>query len=295
MDAAPDLRTLRIGALLNTSSGSCDLAAEATLETCFAEASLTPVRVWCGAGDIVDSALDEIIAENLDVLVVVGGDGTIRAAAQRCGGEGPILAPLPGGTMNMLPKTLYGGRSWPEALRDTLADPALQTVHGGIVGGHRFFVAGIFGESSRFADAREAMREGNLADAIGLGAEAMRKAIAHELSYRFPNGPPAKAEAVAVMCPLTSAALTDEEEVLEAAAIDIDGPIDAVRLALAAAFAGWRTDRTVETARVKSLDLASDAPIPAILDGERFTFEERIRVEFVHEAFVALRPQGDRP
>ena len=42
-----------------------------------------------------------------DLLVVLGGDGTASAAAALCGPLGPLLAPLPGGTMNMLPHAIF--------------------------------------------------------------------------------------------------------------------------------------------------------------------------------------------
>lgn len=293
MTAPIDLKALRVGALLNTQSGSCDLNAEKELQDCLLAAGVEPVRTWCGGGADVDRSLDEAMDASLDVLVVLGGDGTIRAAAQACSDGGPLLAPLPGGTMNMLPKTLYGRRSWLEALRDTLARPTLQEVHGGEVEGHRFFVAAIFGEPTRFAEAREAARAGDLPGAISKGVVALRKALSSEIEYSFGSAPDASAEAVAVMCPLTSAALSDEEEVLEAAAIDLDGPLDAVRLGLAAAFAQWRHDPTVERAKLVELSLSHNEPIPALLDGERFMLGSQARVQLVKGAFRALRPAED--
>ena len=43
-------------------------------------------------------AVDEALAASPDLLLVLAGDGTARLAAERCGPEGPLLAPLPGGT-----------------------------------------------------------------------------------------------------------------------------------------------------------------------------------------------------
>src|SRR5688572_27924587 len=196
MPFTQDLTSQRVGALLNTESGSCDLAAEQALTDCLRAAGVQPERVWCGGGADVEKSLSEAMSEQLDVLIVLGGDGTIRAAAQRVGPDGPLLVPLPGGTMNMLPKTLYGQRSWNDALRDTLASPVLQAVHGGEVCGHRFFVAAIFGEPTRFAEAREALREGDLQGAIGAGVNAVRQALSAEVGYRFVGRPARSAEAV---------------------------------------------------------------------------------------------------
>src|SRR4029453_4568855 len=77
----------------------------------------------------------------LDVLGVLGGDGTIRTAAEICGAERSYLIPLPGGTMNMLAKALYGDLSWEDALDKTLASPSPKALSGGRVADKQFFIA----------------------------------------------------------------------------------------------------------------------------------------------------------
>lgn len=287
-----ELRGIRIGALLNTSSGSCDLQAEEDVEAILRSEGLSPDRIWCGAGDQVDSALAEAKARELDLMIVVGGDGTIRAAAEAAGGAGPLLMPLPGGTMNMLPKALYSDRNWREALKATLLDPVVQTVHGADANGHRFFIAAILGGPTRMAEAREAVRERDLAGALEKGVSALKDALTTGLRYQFGNRQDV-AESVVVLCPLTSRRLSDDEEVLEAAAFKIEGPGDALRLAWNATFRDWRADPTVERAKVRRVDVASDEPIPVLLDGETFEMGQDVRIELAPEAFRALRPGGD--
>ncbi|WP_395442838.1 diacylglycerol/lipid kinase family protein [Caulobacter sp. UC70_42] len=128
-----DLRSLRVAALLNTSSGSCDASSRVALLAILEDARIEPTKVWDVVGRDVDKALDAAMESRNDVLIVLGGDGTIRAAAQRSGQGVPLLMPLPGGTMNMLPKALYGARPWRQALQDTLKAPVIQPVHGGQV------------------------------------------------------------------------------------------------------------------------------------------------------------------
>lgn len=287
-----DLRSMRVAALLNTSSGSCDASSRAALLAILEEAGIEPTTVWDVAGHEVDQALDAATKAAVDVLIVLGGDGTIRSAAQRCDQAGPLLVPLPGGTMNMLPKALYGARSWRQALADTLKAPVVQPVHGGQVGAHRFFVAGVFGSASLLAEARESIREGDLVGALGQGVAAMKQALGHELGYRFEGQTASKAEAVVVLCPLPPPQ-DDLEVLLEAAAIDIEGAGDAIRLAVMSAFRDWRADQTVTHARLESVEINSDDPIPAILDGERFTLGRSERVTRVRQAFYALRPAAE--
>ncbi|TAL36249.1 MAG: hypothetical protein EPN98_05290 [Phenylobacterium sp.] len=280
---------MRVAALLNTSSGACDASSRAALLAILQDAGIEPTMVWDVAGSEVDRTLDAATESEVDVLILLGGDGTIRSAAQRSSRDGPLLMPLPGGTMNMLPKALYGARAWRQALADTLEAPVIQPVHAGQVGSHRFFVAGVFGSASLLAEARESVREGDVMGALGQGVAAIRQALGHELGYRFEGEAASKAEAVVVLCPLPPQE-ADIEVLLEAAAIDIEGAGDAVRLAVMSAFRDWRADETVTHARLGSLEISSDDPIPAILDGERFTLGRCERVTQVREAFYALRP-----
>jgi diacylglycerol kinase family enzyme len=283
-----ELKGKRIGILLNTSSGSYDVKAEDDLETSLVAAGLQSVHTWCGPGGNIDTALREVVRNELDVLIVLGGDGTIRAAAEACGG-GPLLMPLPGGTMNRLPKVLYGAHPWRQALRATLAAPVVQLVHGGSVSGHLFCVSAIFGGPTRMAEAREAMREHNLAKAIEKGMAALRRARSTDLHYRF-GAQEGVAEIVAVRCPLVTRLLDPEEVVLEAVAIKLEGPVDALGLVLNAAFRDWRDDPTFARAKLGSIDISSDQSIPALLDGEPFTLGDLAHVDLVLGAFKALRP-----
>jgi diacylglycerol kinase family enzyme len=286
---------MRIGALVNTASGGCDADAEQTVEAVLREADLGLVKSWCGGGEQVDAGLDEAGVQALDALIVLGGDGTIRAAAKRCVDCGPLLVPLPGGTMNMLPRALYGDRSWQEALRDTLAAPEVQPVSGGRVGRDPFFVAAIIGSPSLWGEAREAMREGELVEAAGHGLQALSKAFGNALRYEFGDRS-GEAEAVSLLCPLTSRAMDVDEPTLEAVVLTPKGAVDAFRLGFNVLFSEWRNDASVETARVRRVRVESDEPIPAILDGETVALGRSAIVEFVPAAFAALvPPRGRRP
>jgi diacylglycerol kinase family enzyme len=91
----------------------------------------------------LDKAVEDARAAKPDLLVVLAGDGTARAAATLAGSSGPLIAPLPGGTMNMLPKALYGTTDWKEALHLALTEGVERPVAGGEVDGVGFFCAAV--------------------------------------------------------------------------------------------------------------------------------------------------------
>jgi diacylglycerol kinase family enzyme len=68
------------------------------------DAGVVESRIWCGGADKMELSFAEAAGEKLEVFIVLGGNGTVRTAAEACAGGGQYLIPLPGGTMNMLPQ-----------------------------------------------------------------------------------------------------------------------------------------------------------------------------------------------
>ena len=148
------------------------------------------------------------------MLVVLGGDGTIRTAANLCAECGAVLVPLPGGTMNMLPKALYGLVKWEAALANTLAEPTLRQVSGGMVGTEAFYCAAILGAPTLWADVREALRHWRLGEAVTGALKALRRSDVEPLDFAF-DQTRGSAQAVVVICSLVSRALDAGEQGLE--------------------------------------------------------------------------------
>src|SRR6266705_5138406 len=155
------LSELSFGVIINTSSGGCDSGSEAELLSVLGSAGVTECKTWCEEADKMERSFAEAAVQKLEVLMVLGGDGTIRTAAEACSRRGTYLLPLPGGTMNMLPRALYGDVSWENALKNTLARPSVKALSGGRVADKRFFVAAIVGAPSLWSKLRAAIREGD--------------------------------------------------------------------------------------------------------------------------------------
>ena len=286
------LSELKVGAIINTSSGGCDSESEQKIFTILTRAGIGEPKVWCGEGKEMERSFAEAAGQKLEVLIVLGGDGTIRTAAEVCAEKGPYLIPLPGGTMNMLPRALYGDVPWEESLKNTLAAPSLKVLSGGRIAGKQFLIAAIVGAPALLVEPRESMREGNIVDAIEKGSVAFRKMFETKIQYVISGEMKGEAEAVALICPLISEQMSDSEQTLEAAAIDVENATELLGLATAAAFGKWRDDESVTLTKTRHVTVQSKKDIPLFLDGERVKMGKEAEITFVPNAVNVIVPKN---
>jgi diacylglycerol kinase family enzyme len=297
INLTPHVRLRRVEAVVNAASGHVGPHAVEELEAIAADFGLG-MRVADAEPRDIPRALATAVGARPDLLIVLAGDGTARLAADLAGPEGPPLVTLPGGTMNMLPRALYGSRSWQEALRATLHEGQLRPVSGGVIGGQTFYVAAIIGSPALWAGAREAMRFGK----IGLAVTKAQNALAHAFStgvrFRLDEGVQQKAEALTLICPLISRAL-DDETALEAVALDPHGAGEAVRLGLRTLFADligdWRVDPAVRVELCRTGQVWTRGRLPVLLDGEPQWLSSVADIRFKRNAFRALVPPPAEP
>lgn len=297
-EASPEVRVLtphveirRVVVLVNPLSGSVGPRAMAEAEAIMGEYPCEAEVVEL-VGDTMDAQINTALASNPDVLFVLAGDGTARAVGSKAGPKGPLVAPLPGGTMNMLPKALYGTTDWKAALRSALETGSAQCVSGGTVEGHAFYCAGIFGSPALWAPAREAMRTGKLKLAWTYGRRALRRAFSGKIRVELDGGKSRRSEALALISPMISRAL-DEPVGLEAAAMNPADAAEAFRLAATALFSDWRQDASVVTQPAKRIRIKARSRIPAVLDGEPTLLPHDTTVTFIPKAFQALVPEPE--
>jgi diacylglycerol kinase family enzyme len=284
------LQELKVGVIINTSSGSCDSESEQKMLSILTGAGVVEPKVWCGEAKEMERFFAEATGQKLEVLIVLGGDGTIRTAAEACAEKGPYLIPLPGGTMNMLPRALYGNVSWEEALKKTLTAPSTKVLSGGRVANKRFFIAAIVGAPALWIQPRESMREGNIADAIKKGTVAFQRMFEAKVQYLISGGAKGETEGVALICPLISEEMSDSEQALEAATIDVESAAEVIGLATTAAFGKWRDDRNILLTKTKRVNVQSSKEIPAALDGEKVNLGRSAEIDFVSKALTVLVP-----
>lgn len=279
----------RIDIVANIASGSVGPDAPDIAERLLAEHGVSGAVHAPQPGELMD-CLRAVIGGGPDAVLVLAGDGTARAAAELAGPDGPLIAPLPGGTMNMLPRALYGERTWQEAMSACLEAGEPRMISGGEVGGRLFFVAAILGSPALWATAREAAREGRLDLAVARAQRAFRRAFTGRLRFVLDGRPKQKAEALTLMCPLVSTALDADERALEAAALDPSSALDVFRLGFNAARGQWREDPSVSVGRCRTGRVWARGRIPAILDGEPARLDPQVSIRFRPKAFRALVP-----
>jgi diacylglycerol kinase family enzyme len=284
------LSELKVGAIINTSSGSSDPESEQRMLRILTEAGIVEPKTWCGEAEEIGRFFAEAAGHKLDIFIVLGGDGTIRTAAEACREKESYLIPLPGGTMNMLPRALYGDLSWEDTLKNTLAAPSVKMLSGGRVANKRFFIAAIVGAPALWTQPRESMREGNIADAIKKGSVAFRRMFETKVQYRMSEQMNGEAEAVVLICPLVSEEMSDSEQALEAAVIDVESAAEVIGLATTAAFGKWRDDRNILLTKTKRINVQSSKEIPATLDGEKVNLGTNAEIDFVSRALAVLVP-----
>jgi diacylglycerol kinase family enzyme len=282
---------MRVEVIANIASGSVGKDAPARAEAILAEHGVEGLIHAPAEGEL-NACLRAAIDRRPDALLIVAGDGTARAAAEMAGPDGPLIAPLPGGTMNMLPHALYGAIPWPEAMTNCLKDGGgkARMISGGEINGRVFFVAAILGSPALWADAREAARAGRADLALMRAQRALRRAFSSRLRYVLDGRPKGKTEALSLMCPLVSAELHEDEQALEAAALDPTSALDIFRLGISTVTGNWRNDPSVIVGRCRVGKVWAGGRIPAILDGEPVRLDDSVSIRFRPKAFRALVP-----
>jgi diacylglycerol kinase family enzyme len=253
-------------------------------------AGLINCKTWCGEASDIERSFAEAAKHQLELLIVLGGDGTIRTAAQACSRAGNYLIPLPGGTMNMLPRALYGDVSWQHALKITLADPATKVLSGGRVADNLFFVAAVIGAPAMWVETREAIRGGDVRGAVEKGVVALQRMFDNKIQYSISPEINGQAEVVAVICPLISEEMAESEQALEAAVINVENASELIGLASVSAFGKWREDKRVTLSKTQRVTVQSTKQIPLFLDGERVSVGKKAEICFVARTVNVLVP-----
>ena len=149
---------LKAAVLANASSGLRRRTAEAvdTAAEALARHGIYP-RVFLARRGRLGEALTACRLEEPDLLIVIGGDGTILSAAEAFLGSRTVLAIVPGGTVNQLARDL-GLSLDPVAAVDQLAAGMVRRIDVGTVNGRAFLCTAVVGPLAKLQRYREEAR-----------------------------------------------------------------------------------------------------------------------------------------
>lgn len=265
----------------NDQSGSHDAAIETEIAELLQQENVPLLCSYRLPKDQVPSA-EQLIADGADLLIVWTGDGTINAAAHINPKWNGALLALPGGTLNLLSKSIHGDRDPMSILRDAIGPKAqrrkIPTLrYEGPEKQHDALITILAGPATRWAEVRETMRQDGLISATEEAPEALDEMI---------NGDGVHLLGEAEEYP--AIILTPTSHAIEAHGIIADSTLDIIRHGLAWMKGDFRDGPSIKLTNSQEIILESRVAIRVEFDGElaevsspaRFTLSES-NIDFV--------------
>jgi diacylglycerol kinase family enzyme len=277
-------------ALYNPASGSITAEGEPRLREALAAAGVHGADlVELDRSDCLGQ-LKKLVGDKPDLFIVWGGDGTLRSALSVVGQATPNLLLLPGGTMNLLCRSIHGEKTWDQVLKDVLASPKRKTLPAGKVNDEYFYCAMLAGAPARFAEAREALRRGELVKAATEARAALETLENLQLAARYRDGysfADARLPTTSIIGVLVGPLAREHE--MEVAALAEPTAGGALNVIWSSFVSDWRSAPGMTIVPARSLVIETeDGEIPVIVDGEAIEASDSVRVAYVKEAVQCL-------
>ncbi|MDB5679345.1 diacylglycerol kinase family protein [Sphingomonas bacterium] len=272
----------RIWFITNPKSGSSSTAQAEEIVAGIADRGLTLAGRTDFPGDALPT-LDALEAAKVDTVVLLAGDGTINAAVRALADwDGAILV-LPGGTMNMLAKSLHTETD-PVAILAAAQERGRRIALPFVAAGeHRAMVGLIVGPAANWYHARERIREGKLADLWPAVRLAWRRTFGKGIRLAGAPGFAREAQAAYVRA---------HENMLAVAAINARDFRSLADLGWNLITGDWVAAHAVTEIQTNRLTIAERRPVLALFDGEPVTLDPATTVMAgrTGEQFVATGP-----
>jgi diacylglycerol kinase family enzyme len=201
----------------------------------------------------------DLEAAGADTLMLFAGDGTINAAiCQYADWDGDILV-LPGGTMNLLAKTLHGDSPPADIVHAAHLSQRRVALPYAQAGRLRAFVGLIIGPAAHWVRAREAAREGRLARLLRATMQAWRRTFGDHVRITGVPGLNHRYQAILA---------TPAKPGLAVAGVDAQDWRTIAELGWDWLRGDWLAARAVTATRADIFTLAGRKPVLALFDGE---------------------------
>lgn len=244
----------------NAASGSNSDSAVDDLVDSLSAGGFAPERVICFPDEELPTR-DDLEAAGVATLAIFTGDGTINAAASALEGWKGALLVLPGGTQNLLSKSLHGDVPADEIIgklpdSSRIRRDALRTTQGVAL------VELLAGPGAMWADFRESVRDldlGTIADTFSTALRETREGPGVRLAGK---GKPEGYRAIRMDPCGTHCIQADGYDFADWGEFAAQGFAMLVKR-------DFRQGPHDELGRFPSAELESDAPIALMMDGER--------------------------
>lgn len=254
------------------------------------------------------TAASSAALDGTDLVVAVGGDGTVRGCAEGLAGTGVPLGIVPLGTANLLARTLrlpghphtalslaLGGSSG-DGVTDRVIDLA-------VADGVPFTaMAGMGLDAAVVAGTRRKHQFGWFAYAVS-GAAHLAVAPA-TFTIRLDGGPALEREARSVvvgnsgLLPGGFSLLPDaqpDDGLLDVATLAPHGPLGWPRLATRVLTGSRRQDRMLERFQARRVEITASVSLPREIDGELVTAARSLTVQVLPGALTVRTPRVKPP
>lgn len=222
------------------------------------------------------AAVAKAVSASYDGFIIWGGDGTIACLLSQLKTDKPVI-PLPGGTMNLLPKSVHGDLDdWETCLHSALKYRNVKPITFATANGHPFYVAVLLGNLTRMSQSREALRKGAIIEAAQelTDAEVWDFEPTLELIDTTTHKIIETSVAIAAILP------EEGNEGIHFAGINPSSLLEFTELGLAAWWSGWRNTKEITRIRKQSAIVyeSKNGAIQGTLDGEACEFSSPIKI-----------------
>lgn len=271
--------------ITNPNSGTATPAKCDALAAVFEERGLN----LAGRTEFPDQGIPEgaaLDAAGVDTVVLFAGDGTINAALSALSEwQGDFLI-LPGGTMNLLAKSLHDEMDPAKiihAAHESTRRVAMPYVE---AGEHRAYVGLILGPAAAWARAREAARKGKISRMFGATRAAWRRTFDRR-GIRIEGAPALRDRYQAVL-------VFPQLDGLDVAAVDARDWGTIAQLGWDWMTGDWVAAHAVTETRAAQLGIHGNKPALALFDGEPVNLDADVTIKAgkSRDNFIATKAES---
>lgn len=273
-DAAPQTAPQQhYAVVVNNSAGSSSKFTEEALRAASPGATFDVDTV---APEGLEAAFNKAFAAKPTAVIVVGGDGTARTAAVRALQTGIPIIPMPGGTMNVLPKIIFGHDDMVRAMQD-IPRLELQKLDVGRIGGEPFFLSAAVGLAGPMARVREAARSKNkfkrMLESGSAFFRGLGPSLRHRVRWKTPTEKWRKVHSLVIAIGDFDRVLAPDTEDhgsrFEVASLKVHSIWQMIAFGAAFITGDWRNSDRLKIVRTREVDLQLPGRRPlVVLDGE---------------------------